>query len=154
MPRRLINTHAAKHTVVGPDIADFVTDTEQPLTARGGPMTLSATPTAVPGASITAPAIDASRNYTITYSVELDIPSGDETEVTLAIFDGIASVGIDTYHQAVGVSGGEGSRQEVVSWTLIVAGNSSTRTFGLAVSDPAAIVTIPANGCRGVVQAH
>lgn len=151
MPRRLINTHASKTTVIGVEFPDDST-LDQPLSAEGGPMTLSATPTAVPGATISAPALPANRSYLITYSVELDIAAGLQTEVTGRLFDGVATNGVQTWHQNVGVSGGEGSVQECVSWTIKVAGNGSARTFGLSLADPAAVVTVPAFGCTGVIQ--
>lgn len=152
MSRRVINTKSNK-------VATFLIESTLPdqnpptYTARGGPFTLTATPTAVPGASVTTAAFSAAQKAIITCSVELDIPTlADVTEVTMSIFDGIAAVAIDTFRQTVGVGAGEGAGTETVSWTLEVVGNGAARTFGLAVSDPATLTTIPANGCRTVVQ--
>jgi hypothetical protein len=150
--RRLVQTRASKiSTFVDPSY-DTAGGTPPTYTALGGPMTLSAVQTAVPAASIVTAPIRLGQKAIITYSVELDIAAGDETEVTLKIFDGVASNGIDTFHQTVGISGGEGTVQATVSWTTEVAGDGLAHTYGLSVSDPASLVTIPAFGCRGVVQ--
>lgn len=150
--RRLIQTKSAKiSTFVDPSYDDGG-GSPPSYFVEGGPYSLTATPTAVPGSSVTTAAFSASQYAVITCSVELDIAAGDETEVTLHIFDGVATNAIMTFHQTVGISGGEGTVQASLSWTVRVVGNGGARTFGLSVSDPASLVTIPASGEATVVQ--
>jgi hypothetical protein len=144
VPQRLKNTNAQKDTVIGASASDTAL-ADQPLTAQGGPMSITATPTAVPGASISAPALPATRSYVITYSCVLE-NSESATTVTARIFDGVASAGIVTEPQALA-----GTDTQIISWTVKVAGNGSARTFGLSLADPASTATVPAAGCTGVI---
>jgi hypothetical protein len=144
MPQRLIQTHSDKVTTFGPTVADEAS-ADQPLTAEGGPLDLTPTPTAVAGATITAPALPASRSYVITYSAELDNAEAPTT-VTARIFDGAPGAGIVVFHQALAASDAQ-----VISWTVKVAGNGLARTFGLSLADPNSTASVPAAGCVGVV---
>jgi hypothetical protein len=152
MSRRVINTRS--HSV-----ATFLTESVQPdenevsYTAKGGTLTLTPTTTAVPGASVTTAPFAATQFAIITITVEFDIGSGSEDEVTFGIFDAVASNQIDTWHETVGISGGEGTVQVTTTVTTRVAGNGSARTFGLSASEiSTGLVAVPAGGCRTVVQ--
>jgi hypothetical protein len=145
MPRRLIQTRSSKITTFG-DTATDSAIADQPLSAEGGPLFLTPTPTAVAGATITAPALPASRSYVITYSAELDNAEAPTT-VTARIFDGVPGAGIVVFHQALAASDAQN-----ISWTVKVVGNGLARTFGLSLADPNSTASVPAAGCVGVVE--
>jgi len=146
MPRRLIQTRSAKVTTFGDTAAELVT-ADQPLSLTGGSLTLTPTPAAVPGAIFTLPALPASRSYVITFSAELDGSESPDV-VTGGIYDGVPASRIVTFHQTVGAT-----EEQVVSWTVKLAGNGAARTVGLSLSSVGtSLVSVPAAGCTGVVE--
>lgn len=146
MPRRLIQTRSDKITTFGDSATDAAV-ADQPLSLTGGPLVLTPTPTAVPGAIFTLPALPASRSYVITFSAELD-GSESGSVVTGGIYDGVPASRVVTFHQTVGAT-----EEQVVSWTIKLVGNGSPRTVGLSLSsDTTSLVSVPAAGCTGVVE--
>jgi hypothetical protein len=145
VPKRLIQTRSSKITTFGDSAIDGAI-ADQPLSAEGGPLFLTPTPTAVAGATIVAPALPASRSYVITYSATLNNAEAPTT-VTYRIFDGVAGAGIVTETQALAASDSQN-----ISWTVKVAGNGLARTFGLSLADPNSTASVPAAGCVGVVE--
>jgi hypothetical protein len=144
VPKRLIQTRRDKITTFG-DTATDAALADQPLSAEGGPMVITAIPTAVPGATIVAPALPPSRSYVITYSATLNNAEAPTT-VTYRLFDGVPGIGIVTETQAL-----VGSDSQNISFTVKVIGNGLARTFGLSLADPAATATVPSGGCVGVI---
>lgn len=145
MPQRLKNTGAQKDTVIGASASD-VAAADQPVSLTGGPLVLTPTPAAVPGAIFTLPALPASRSYVITFSAELDGSESPDT-VTGGIYDGVPASRIVTFHQTVGAT-----EIQVVSWTVKLAGNGAARTVGLSLSSVGtSLVSVPSGGCTGVV---
>lgn len=124
-------------------------------TAQGGGQNLTQTPTAVAGASITTAPFTASQKAIITYATQFNSAAGLADDVTISIFDGVASSPMHTWQQTCGDTARDTTPWfNTVSVTMEVLGNGSARTFGLAVSQTNAgtLVSIPVVGSVGVVQ--
>lgn len=156
MPRRLERGGRLRHGgVFGAD------DVGQGLgpptyTAKGpteAPQLLTGSFVAVANAIVTTAPFTAQQKAIITTSVQLNAGAGVQDTAALQIFDGVATVGIDSFQQTVGNQAEEIAEFETVSWTTEVVGNGLARTFGLAVEENVpGDISVPPNGCRIVVQ--
>jgi hypothetical protein len=111
--------------------------------------------TAVNNSSITTAPFSASQKAIITYTVELtNTTAGANAQANFGIFDGVAASQIDVWHEAlVPAAAGETTDHRTVTVVTEVLGNGGARTFGLSiVANDANNLTVPTNGCRGVVQ--